>query len=488
MMRYNAAYSLAADAAQRCPDVEEVTENGRTFLKVPVVPLREMVLDYPENDRREYVSADALSESVERWNGVPITTEHPAPTPGMSPTVTPPIGMLTEAELTDDETALRGTALIDVHQAKRTSDGQSVVNRLRDGGEVSVSAGYDLGSVDFEAGAFEGEQYDLTQQEFQPHHLALFSPDGDAIARCSPTDGCAAPRANAISCSCDEPGACHCDDRGTAPADPGVSMHQQVAERRDEIEARYEAVTGRSLESELTPSELLIVEHGLDRRDESDDRPTTDSITMQSRSNAEFEAERLASLTELSVDEITALDDDKRKKLWLTVLQQDEQVQSGFDTLVEQVADAIRTNQIHESFDEFVDRADAEIRGDGYADDGLRGYFSNQRGNQRANYAATPSGTPGSTPDVDETDPGEYGGLRENWQDRNDTTRSNEQGGRDGSTRGRRRMQHLFGGGSPRNQFLDRSDGHADLEGGNEYGSLSEDWKRLNGYTDGGGQ
>ena len=172
--------------------------DGREYLTFPVVPLRELVYEYPEHGTSEYLPADALQETVDAWNGTPIVPRHP--TNRRQSAVDPDvymesvIGELHDVELIENGTAIAGTAYVDVEKAQAAGElASDVVDRLLEGETLAVSAGYGVLEERRENGLHDGESYDLVQGPPVPDHVAVF-PNDEFRARCTPADGC---RANA---------------------------------------------------------------------------------------------------------------------------------------------------------------------------------------------------------------------------------------------------------------------------------------------------
>lgn len=183
--------------------VRTVRRNGRDYLQFPLIALSEMVLNYPENGTKEYLPASSIRETSKAWDGTPLTYVHPE---NRNRTVNDPeafmgtvIGAFHDPQLIDGGTRLKGNGLIDIQKAKQLGgEASRLVSLLRVGQEVSVSAGYGTVEDEFRNGTFEGESYDLVQGPPIPDHIAVFPSDSEMMARCSPEDGCVAPRANAV--------------------------------------------------------------------------------------------------------------------------------------------------------------------------------------------------------------------------------------------------------------------------------------------------
>lgn len=213
-MRYN-TQQVQTDA------VERVQRNGREYLSFPIVPMREMVMNYPEYGTREYLPAENIRASARDWAGKPLTFKHP-PNRGAGQTARSPdsytdevFGQFHDPEILDGD-RLRGRGLIDVDKANAFGGvAQTVVEKLNAGEEVAVSASYGTEGDVPSSGEHDGESYDLVQGDLDPDHIAVFPP-GEHTARCSPEDGCAAPRVNAVRLDENTMGATN------DPPDPGT--------------------------------------------------------------------------------------------------------------------------------------------------------------------------------------------------------------------------------------------------------------------------
>jgi len=186
----------------RSHSVETIQQNGREYLQLPLVALTEMVYEYPEQNTSEYLPAKHIRETANLWDGTLLTYVHPK---NREKTVRDPdsfmgdvIGAFHDPRAIDGGEKLMGNGLIDVEKAKALGGSAAeLVELLQRGEEVSVSAGYTTTEDEYRSGQFDGEQYDLVQGPPLPDHIAIFPSDSQMRARCSPEDGCAAPRANA---------------------------------------------------------------------------------------------------------------------------------------------------------------------------------------------------------------------------------------------------------------------------------------------------
>lgn len=189
-------------------EIEAVHRHGCEYLRFPIIALREMVYKYPEIGTKEYLPREHIAETVETWDGIPLAVEHPD---NRERSVRDPeayldtvLGAVHNPQVVDGD-KLRVDGLVDVEKAEDLGgDAAELVGKLRSGEEVSVSAGYGTLEDTFESGQFEGESYGVIQGPPLPDHLAIFPSDSEIQARCSPADGCAAPRANASTTTMSE--------------------------------------------------------------------------------------------------------------------------------------------------------------------------------------------------------------------------------------------------------------------------------------------
>lgn len=182
-------------------EVKSVTVHGREYLVFPLVAAREMVLDYPERNSSELLPRRHLQQSVSLWEGTPLVYIHPE---NERRTADDPreytetiIGMAYQPEIADKD-KLRVMAYIDVEKARDIGGlAETVVNKLKQGEALGVSAGYATLDDDRSGGTFNGTQYDVEQGYIVPDHIAIF-PNDEFQARCDWEDGCGAPRVNMV--------------------------------------------------------------------------------------------------------------------------------------------------------------------------------------------------------------------------------------------------------------------------------------------------
>lgn len=204
--------------------VKKVTRSGREYLEFPIVPIREMVLNYPEQDRREYVSAERVEESIPRWTDIPLRPTHPKRNPDGSATARNADGyMLDEVGRTYDpepvgDAAVRTWGRVDVRKARELGGAHAeMIDRLEAGETLPVSPGYDTNGDRFVAGIHDGEQYDLEQGELDPDHIAIIV--GEERARAGIDDGVGAPKFNYIGEEADLSSAI--ESNSSAATEPG---------------------------------------------------------------------------------------------------------------------------------------------------------------------------------------------------------------------------------------------------------------------------
>lgn len=307
--------------------VERVEQDGREYLVFPIIAVREMVLNYPEHGTKELLPADHLRDTVHMWAGTKLTFVHPE---NHQKTANKPnsytgevIGEAHTPEMVGNK--LRVNGWVDIEKANSIGGlAAEVVDQLESGMELAVSAGYATIDDRRVNGTHEGESYDVVQGKPIPDHIAIFPSDAFQ-ARCSPEDGCGAPRVNTTNgtmsenitddqartfgwkvlsalgistntqpeCECDDPTECTCTNRENASGDEEEEPGDEAEEEEEES-----ADSG-----------------------ESDDG-TTDTDTM---SDSDIDIDALAERSAFSKEALEAWDDDELSALEATVEIQEQQ-------------------------------------------------------------------------------------------------------------------------------------------------------------------
>lgn len=171
--------------------VSTQTLDGRDFLVVPVVAVKEMVLN------GELLLAPQIQESVKLWNDTPVSIVHPivngkkVSAKGIEFVEKIVVGRLYNAYF--ENKRLKGEMWIDIEKANTLGgDAKALITRFNDGEVVEVSTAY-YASTDTETGTFDGDEYSGVQYNIRPDHLAILPSD---VGACSLADGCGAPRVN----------------------------------------------------------------------------------------------------------------------------------------------------------------------------------------------------------------------------------------------------------------------------------------------------
>ena len=169
----------------------EKTVNGRDFLVVPTIAVQAQVLN------GEFLPAEEIEKSLFQWNGVPLTIEHPTNNDGETISARKTeafekhqVGHIREADMVDNK--LRVEAWIDVDVAEELEKGEQILERARNGEAIEVSTGY-FSETESEQGTINGEEYNATQKNIIPDHLALLP---NQVGACSLEDGCGTHKTN----------------------------------------------------------------------------------------------------------------------------------------------------------------------------------------------------------------------------------------------------------------------------------------------------
>ena len=125
--------------------------------------------------------------SVRRWEGVPVTVDHPANELGMAASINdvdwPVVGEVARPRM--EGNGLAATLRIDSNALKRANP--DLLEDLLEGTAIEVSTGVFTADAKT-TGNFGGRPYDRTVIEMTPDHLAILS--RGTVGACSISDGC----------------------------------------------------------------------------------------------------------------------------------------------------------------------------------------------------------------------------------------------------------------------------------------------------------
>jgi len=165
------------------------TVMGRDFLVVPVVMVREQILN--NNLGATFLPASAINQAwADQWNAAPAVINHPSmrgkPVSARDPGVmnSSGVGFVYRARAENGE--LRAEAYIDDSRAEEVHGLPIILERIANREPVEVSTGFPA-AIDPTPGVFNGEAYDKVLTPLGVDHLALLP---NARGACSVSDGC----------------------------------------------------------------------------------------------------------------------------------------------------------------------------------------------------------------------------------------------------------------------------------------------------------
>lgn len=182
---------MTQSAAWTVQNFRHEMKDGKKYLVVPGVPVREIVMN------NYLVPADEIGHLVGMWNGSPITLRHPKLNNGSvnvpNPDV-PIIGRFYNASF--DGKKLSGEYWLDdgILQAQAPT----IHNKILKGEGIETSTGY-WADEEMTAGTFENKAYDLIHRNLRPDHIAILP---DEVGACSMQDGCGVNRNSDANYSC----------------------------------------------------------------------------------------------------------------------------------------------------------------------------------------------------------------------------------------------------------------------------------------------
>lgn len=160
--------------------------DGKTYLVAPVTLIVPGVLNGSQGPL--YYPADECAKSPERWNGVPLTLDHPlvngSPVSAFEDGIYDKIGLGILDQVTFNGSKLRGLARFDESRVKERSP--TLHSALIQGQPVEISTGLFTTNHPPE-GAYNGTPYKATARDYRPDHLAILV---DKTGACSVKAGC----------------------------------------------------------------------------------------------------------------------------------------------------------------------------------------------------------------------------------------------------------------------------------------------------------
>lgn len=157
---------------------------GRAYLVAPMTMIDPGVVLNGSRGRLIY-PLDELTQSADRWNGMPIVLEHPANNESArQPKILDAKGMgfVFNTEVNGKLTAegwfdVEKTAMLD----------ERILPAIKNGSKIELSTGLRVAEIEETAGVLNGENYDGIARDYQPDHLAILP---DSKGACSVKAGC----------------------------------------------------------------------------------------------------------------------------------------------------------------------------------------------------------------------------------------------------------------------------------------------------------
>jgi len=192
-------------AAVETAKIRKDSFQGVEHLVVPVVALVEGVLQPLGATSPELALASEFAKFPQGWDGRPVVMNHPKSPGGVPISANNPItlqlaafGLLFNTKL--DGTRLKTEAWVNTARVKELGgEVEKTVTRVAKGELIEVSVGL-LAEIAPEVGMRDGKKFEGVWRNIVPDHLAFLS-EGSKGA-CSIDDGCGAPRAAQVNCTC----------------------------------------------------------------------------------------------------------------------------------------------------------------------------------------------------------------------------------------------------------------------------------------------
>jgi len=159
---------------------------GRDFLVVPVVAVREMALRGVDgyNNGAEFLPAEEIEKSAENWENIAVTYNHTNESAKKRSVIEAHgVGFFWNVRYNSQEKSLEGEIWIDKSKALS----KPIVDKINAGEDLEVSTGYKAASYRKNGTDSEGREYNAVQVNVVPDQLAVFTEGSGA---CSISDGC----------------------------------------------------------------------------------------------------------------------------------------------------------------------------------------------------------------------------------------------------------------------------------------------------------
>lgn len=208
---------------------------GKEHLVVPCVALMEGVIHAVNASSPEYVPFEALSKSVDKWNGHPLVVGHPVRDGKQISAYDPKVldkhcGFIRNAHVNGKRLGFE--VLVDPERLTAMKHDQ-LLSDLRAGKEVEVSVGAFVSTND-KKDSHNGKAYDGQWVDIFPDHFALL-PGGRGA--CSLEMGCGAHRAASCVVTAEDfkalggPGSGWTAEGGHVPGAQGGAPHEKVTSK-----------------------------------------------------------------------------------------------------------------------------------------------------------------------------------------------------------------------------------------------------------------
>jgi len=167
----------------------EVERNGKTWLVVNGVPLKETIL----NGR--FMPFEQFAANPSDWNDVPVVLRHPKQNGGSARVPSsdvPVVGRFYNAQIDEQAKRLVGEFWLDKAMIENMQEGDTLLSLIDNQRPIEVSTGYWSETVPQE-GKWNEKAYQYIDQNIHPDHIALLP---DEVGACSVKDGCGLNRNN----------------------------------------------------------------------------------------------------------------------------------------------------------------------------------------------------------------------------------------------------------------------------------------------------
>jgi len=188
-LKTNSAKKIMRISTNDCEKLKTRFEevDGKNYLVAPCILVKEQVLN------GEYLTATAIKNSVELWEGQRVVVNHPVGKDGESENANTRdsieeyhVGYVWNVAYDEPSKKLKGEVFLDIDKMAKNEESKAAYDKVLKSQQMECSTGYYVTTLEEKEDEYDGVPYTAIQHEIIPNHLALLPND---VGACSLEDG-----------------------------------------------------------------------------------------------------------------------------------------------------------------------------------------------------------------------------------------------------------------------------------------------------------